>query len=89
MGNRVTINKEVIVPELFFRSQGEVQGELRSYPRRMEYEGRDYTFMDGLRYLVRKGQQLVQVFDMTDGARDYRLSFDVGQKSWTLVDMTR
>lgn len=89
MSNRVNINKEVNVPELFFRSQGEMQGELRSYPRRMEFEGRDYTFMDGLRYLVRKGQQLVQVFDMTDGMRDYRLSFDVSQKSWTLVDMTR
>jgi hypothetical protein len=89
MSNRVTINQEVIVPELFFRSQGEVQGELRSYPRRMEYEGRDYTFMDGLRYLIHRGQQLIQVFDMTDGACDYRLWFDTAAKSWTLVDMSR
>ncbi|HUC89894.1 MAG TPA: hypothetical protein VMR45_03765 [Patescibacteria group bacterium] len=88
MGNRVTINKEVYVSELYFRSHGEAQNDLKSYPRRMEFDGRDYTFMDGLRYLVHKGQQLVQVFDMTDGSRDYRLKFDASHKSWTLVDMT-
>jgi hypothetical protein len=89
MSNRVIINKEVTVSELYFREQGQKRGDLKSYPRRMEFDGREYTFMDGLRYLVRKGQQLVQVFDMTDGDTDYRLNFDVSQKSWTLVDMTR
>lgn len=85
MSNRVTINKEVIVPELYFRTEGQLQ----SYPRRMEYEGRDVHFRDGLRFLIHKGQQLVQVFDMTDGARDYRLKFDMLARSWILVDMTR
>jgi hypothetical protein len=84
MSNRVTINKEVSVPELYFSQDG----QLKSYPRRMEYEGRDIHFLDGLRFLIQKGQQLVQVFDMTDGARDYRLKFDILSKSWTLVDMT-
>ncbi len=88
MSNRVTINQEVNIPELYFRSRPEEQGDLKTYPRRMEFEGREYTFMDGLRYLVRKGQQLVQVFDMTDGSRDYRLKFDTAQRSWTLIDMT-
>ncbi|HSX16517.1 MAG TPA: hypothetical protein VLH86_00245 [Patescibacteria group bacterium] len=88
MSNRVTINKEVSVPELYFRAQGQSRGDLKSYPRRMEYEGREYTFMDGLRFLIQKGHDLVQVFDMTDGARDYRLKFDTMAKSWTLVDMS-
>lgn len=88
MSNRITINKEVFVPELYFRNSAQSRGDLKSYPRRMEYEGRDYTFMDGLRYLVQKGHQLIQVFDMTDGAHDYRLKFDTSQKSWTLIDMT-
>jgi len=88
MSNRVTINKEVIVPEMYFRAHDQGRGDLKSYPRRMEYEGREYTFMDGLRYLVQKGQQLVQVFDMTDGAKDYRLKFDTLARSWTLVDMS-
>jgi len=84
LNNRVVINKEVSVPEVYFKSEG----QLKSYPRRMEFGGREYTFMDGLRYLVHKGAQLVQVFDMTDGARDYRLQFNAGEQSWTLVDMT-
>lgn len=84
MKNRVAIEKEVIVPEVYFKNEG----RLKAFPRRMEFEGREYTFMDGLRYLVHKGQQLIQVFDMTDGARDYRLQFDDVRHSWTLVDMT-
>ncbi|HSX00233.1 MAG TPA: hypothetical protein VLH38_04320 [Patescibacteria group bacterium] len=83
--NRVIVNQEVSVPELYFKSEG----QLKSYPRRMEFGGREYTFMDGLRYLVHKGLRgATQVFDMTDGARDYRLQFNSGEQSWTLVDMT-
>jgi len=44
--------------------------------------------MDGLRLIIRKGQQMIQIFDMTDGVRDYRLQFDTTRRSWTLVDMT-
>lgn len=82
--DRVFINQEVIVPEVYFKSEG----QLKSFPRRMEFSGREYTFMDGLRYLVHRGAQMVQVFDMTDGSRDYRLHFNAGSQSWTLVDMT-
>lgn len=84
MKNRIAVEKEVNVPEVFFKDTGTLTG----FPRRMEFDGREYAFMDGLRYLVHKGQQLVQVFDMTDGARDYRLKFDNAQHSWTLIDMT-
>lgn len=84
MKNRVVIAREVNVPELYFKNEG----RLKTFPRRMEFDGREYTFMDGLRYLVQKGQNLIQIFDMTDGARDYRLQFDDAQRSWTLVDMT-
>ena len=84
MKNRVVIAREVNVPELYFRDDGRI----KTYPRRMEYEGREYTFLDGLRYLVQKGQELIQIFDMTDGAHDFRLQFDAAQHSWTLVDMT-
>jgi len=84
MKNRVVVAREVNVPELYFKDDG----RLRTYPRRMEYEGREYTFREGLRFLIQKGQQMIQVFDMTDGAHDYRLQFDDSQRSWTLVDMT-
>ncbi|HSW66486.1 MAG TPA: hypothetical protein VLI54_05100 [Bacillota bacterium] len=85
MNHRITVNKEVFVPEMYFKNESP---EVRGYPRRMEYEGREYTFMEGLRLLIHKGQKLVQVFDMTDGNRDYRLQFDNSERSWTLVDMT-
>ena len=85
MSNRITIDKEVIVSEVYFKNEG----QLKSFPRRMEFGGREYTFMDGLRTLVQKGQQLTQVFDMTDGRNDYRLQFDTGHRSWTLIDITK
>ena len=87
MKNRVVVAREVNVPELYFKNEKH-EGRLKTFPRRMEFDGREYTFMDGLRYLVQKGQNLVQVFDMTDGAQDFRLQFDDVQRSWMLVDMT-
>jgi len=85
MSNRVAINQEVAVTALYFKNDR----QLKSFPKRMEFNGREYTFVEsGLRYLVQKGQQLVQVFDMSDGSNDYRLRFDNQEKLWTLVDMT-
>jgi hypothetical protein len=82
--NRTTINKEVSVTALYFRGQR----TLKSFPKRMEYNGREYTFAEsGLRYLIHKGQRLTQIFDMTDGVSTYRLRFDGGDKLWTLVDI--
>lgn len=77
-----TINQEVNVTSLYFRPGRHLKG----FPKRMEYEGREYTFLEsGLRYLVKKGQQLVEIFDMTDGDRNYRLKFDTAEHVWTLV----
>jgi len=81
---RVTVNKEVSVTALYFRSNG----NLKSFPKRIEYEGREVTFLEsGLRYLIHKGQRLTQIFDMTDGVANYRLRFDDQDKLWTLVDI--
>ena len=84
MGNRVTINKEVSVTAVYFSNSR----ELRSFPKRIEFEGQEYTFLDGLRCLVQKGQRLIQIFDMTDGQSAYRLRFDTQDKLWTLVNRT-
>jgi len=83
--NRVAINKEVSVTALYFRNNG----QMKSFPKRMEFNGREYTFLEsGLRFLVQKGQQLTQIFDMTDGNTNYRLKFNDEDQLWTLVDMT-
>ncbi len=83
--NRVAINKEVSVTALYFRNNG----QMKSFPKRMEYNGREYTFLEsGLRFLVQKGQQAAQIFDMTDGSINYRLQFSDHDQLWTLVDVT-
>jgi hypothetical protein len=80
--NNTIINKEVRVTSVYFRPGRHIKG----FPKRMEYEGREYTFIEsGLRYLVQKGQQLIEIFDMTDGSRNYRLKFDREAQMWTLI----
>jgi hypothetical protein len=77
------VNSEVEVTAWFFRAEPRSR-RLKSFPKRMTWGGRDYNFIeDGLRYLVRTGQQLVELFDMSDGQATYRLRQD-GDR-WTLL----
>jgi hypothetical protein len=79
-----TINGEhdVEVTALYFRNTRKEQ--LESYPRRMVYEGREYNFLEsGMHYLVQKGQQLIKLFDVSDGSTQYRLRLE--DDRWTLV----
>lgn len=84
MENRVAVNEEVNITAVYFRNKQ----NLKSFPKRMEYKNEEYTFIEGLQYLVTKGQQAVRLFDMTDGTNKYRLKFDEGQFTWTLVSIT-
>lgn len=85
METRQNINKEVNVTAWYFAKRRQ---RLTSYPRRMEYNDREYTFAEGLRLMVQRGKQAVQLFDMTDGRQNYRLQFDDQQHIWTLVSIT-
>lgn len=76
------INKEINVNAFYFKTS---TSSMRSYPKQIELDGSLVSFADGLVYLVRKGQQLVQLFDMTDGSNTYRLRHADDQ--WTLVSM--
>ena len=77
-----TINKEVNVTSLYFNSKQ----NFKSFPRRITYGDQEITFLQsGMRYLVQKGQNIIQLFDMTDGSTDYRLKFDPDQLTWTLL----
>jgi hypothetical protein len=76
-------NQEVEIIGLYFRQPASRQ-RLESYPKRMVWGGREYTFLEsGMHYLVRKGQQLINLFDVTDGDTLYRLRLENNQ--WTLV----
>jgi hypothetical protein len=61
---------------------------MRAYPRRMEFQGIAYDFIDaGLRTIVRDGERITQMFTMTDGTNDYYLRAQ--GSSWTLLGMTQ
>lgn len=78
------INEEVAVTAVSFRRNFE------PIPTRIEYKGRAYIFIDsGMRYLVKNGERISQLFDMTDGTTNFRLRNESGASNWTLVAMTR
>lgn len=55
----------------------------RMFPRQIELDDTQYTFRDGLQYLVQSGQRAFKLFDMTDGETTYRLRCEAGE--WTLI----
>jgi hypothetical protein len=78
-------NKEVEVTSLYFR-QKPAQERLECFPKRMVYDGREYTFLEtSMQFLVRTGQQLIRLFDVTDGSTLFRLRLE--DSCWTLVSM--
>lgn len=78
------INKAVTVTALSFSNKG----GFKSVPKRIEYDNHVVTFLDnGMQYLVRKGQHLVRLLDLTDGQDTYRLKGDADD--WTLIRIQR
>jgi hypothetical protein len=75
-------NKEVFVTSYYF-----TQGKgFHSFPRSVQFENQELTFIEtGLRCLVQKGQDLIEIFNMSDGRTQYRLKFEPQQRSWTLL----
>lgn len=72
-------NHEVNVTSFYFNSN-------HIFPRQIELEGRNLSFVEsGLRCLVKTGQDLVQIFNMSDGQKLYRLSFEPGSRTWKLL----
>lgn len=75
------LNKEVTVNSFYFTNSK----RLKSFPRQIELDGEQVTFAEsGLRLLLRSGQRLAQLFDMSgaDGST-YRLRLE--NDHWTLV----
>lgn len=55
-------------------------------PVKMRWRKQEITFTElGLRHPTMKGKRMVHVFDMSDGANDYRLEFDAEMLTWTLA----
>lgn len=72
-------DREVNVTSFYFNAS-------RCFPRKIELEGESLNFLEnGLRCLVSKGQELIEIFNMTDGQKLYRLSFEPGSRTWKLL----
>ena len=77
------INATIEVTALGFRSKKD-QRQLDSYPKRMTWGDREYTFAETtMQYLIYRGKQLITLFDVTDGKTLYRLRLE--DNTWTLV----
>lgn len=80
--NRITINEEVAITKLGFKKN------LAAYPRRMEFRGSIYEFIDaGLRCLVGNGEQKAEIITLSDGQSFYRLRSDNHGGNWTLLSI--
>ncbi len=76
------MNKEIEINSYVFTNKN----EFKSVPKTITVDDRQYSFIDsGLRYLVKHGQHLVRLFDMTDGQSTFRLKNEDNQ--WTLVSI--
>lgn len=67
-----------------FKSRGDPASLV--VPAKMRWRKQEIIFTElGLRHPTAKGHRMVHVFDMSDGASDYRLEFDAEMLTWTLI----
>lgn len=78
------VNKIVDVTAVWFDKNCE------AVPKRIEFEGRSYTFVDrGLRYCIKRGEQITRLFDLTDGETYFRLKNEVDSSAWNVLSISR
>lgn len=77
------VDATIEVTALGFRNKKD-QRQLESYPKRMVWGDREYNFVDmSMQYLVKRGKQLIKLFDVSDGNTLYRIRLE--EDHWTLV----
>ena len=76
------INKEISVNSLMFRGKSKI----RSFPKQITIDTEEITFVEaGMHYILQKGHSMIELFDMSDGTRNYRLQFNNTDFSWKLL----
>ncbi len=73
------INKTVEVNSFYF-SHG---GSFKSFPAQVTMDDQQFSFKSGLQMLVHRGEEVVRLFNMTDGLTNYRLRQQDNQ--WVLI----
>jgi hypothetical protein len=85
--NLIEVNKRVEVVGVF-HSRGDPANLVM--PAKMRWGQKEITFAElGLRHPTAKGKRMVHVFDVSDGANDYRLEFDAEMLTWTLASIVQ
>lgn len=81
--NKVNINELVNVLTLGFKK------DLTAYPRKIEYQGATYDFLDaGIRCIIKHGGRIAQIITLSDGQANFRLRSDNRGGNWTLLSIT-
>lgn len=85
MDPTIHINQMVDIVPIF---RAHATGLMVCVPWKMKYGIHEIVFTKfGMRHPTAKGKRMVHVFDMSDGANDYRIEFDAERLIWTLVSM--
>ena len=83
MKRTTEFNEPVTVVSMGFRRN------LAAYPRRIEFQGSTYDFIDaGLRLLINKGEQMAEIITLSDGHSSFKLRNDNRASVWTLLSIT-
>lgn len=81
MNDETFLNERIKVVAVF----GEGMNPCRPLKFR-RLNGREVTITEiGLRHPSQQGNRTMHIFDVTDGAADYRLEFDSEQLTWRLT----
>ena len=83
MTTSVNVNQPIDITALgFTRAKGP---RLQSWHRRMVWQEKEYSFAElSMQYLVQKGQELIHLFDVSDGQTIFRLRQNP-EGQWTLI----
>jgi hypothetical protein len=59
----------------------------KTFPRRIQFGEQELTFIEsGLRCLVNKGQDLIEIFNMSDGRDQYTIRHEPLSRHWILLN---
>jgi len=74
------INKIVSVNSFYFLNG---LSKLKVFPKQIELDDCQYDFEDGLQFVIKKGDNIVKIFEMIAGQKTYQLRLENNQ--WLLV----
>jgi hypothetical protein len=84
MDPTVEVNEQVDVVVIY--KPGDVNS--RCIPYKMRWHGQEIALNElALKFPTVAGRRMVHVFNVSDGANDYRLEFDAEALIWTLISL--